>query len=153
MTVKMKAQSQFSEKRQTIETLSPEQTFTLGEKIGAKLKPGDLVLLYGSLGAGKTVLTKGICKAFNIDFARSPSFVYINVYAGIIPVYHIDLYRVDENSIGLWQEIAEYLYDEDAIKIVEWGEKLPEELLPKNVVRIFLEIKSERERTISIEYL
>lgn len=143
----------FPTKQYSIETSSPEETARLGERIGSELKAGDTVLLCGNLGAGKTVLAKGICKALKSDFAKSPSFVYINVYQGVVPIYHIDLYRMDRAIGGLLGEVAEYLYDEDAVKIVEWAERLPDEILPSSFVRISIEIKSENVRRIFVEYL
>lgn len=149
----MAPRSLFTAKQYSIETSSPEETTRLGEEIGSELRAGDTVLLSGPLGAGKTILAKGICKALKSDFAKSPSFVYVNVYQGVVPIYHIDLYRMDMVIESLLGEVAEYLYDDDAVKIVEWGEKLPDEILPSSFVRISIEVKGENVRRIFVEYL
>src|SRR3954449_11954513 len=93
---------------------SPEDTFQLGREIGSSLKAGHVVLLYGGLGAGKTLLTKGILDAldFDVDEVTSPSFTLVNLYKTPgVDVYHIDLWRVEEGhdpvtSVGL-DEIVE----------------------------------------------
>src|SRR5688572_22245165 len=80
---------------------SPEETFEIGEKVGASLKSGDVVLLYGNLGAGKTLFTKGVLYAldFDIDEVTSPSFTLVNLYkTDRFNVYHIDFWRLQENS-------------------------------------------------------
>src|SRR6476469_416274 len=93
---------------------TPEDTFQLGREIGSSLGAGDVVLLYGGLGAGKTLLTKGIMDAldFDVDEVTSPSFTLVNLYETPgLDVYHIDLWRVDEGhdaaaAVGL-DEILE----------------------------------------------
>src|SRR5689334_5703352 len=83
------------DRRSTISN-SPEETFALGEKIGAELKGGEVILLTGGLGAGKTLLTKGILEAvgYDVDDVTSPSFALVNLYpAENFDVYHIDLWR------------------------------------------------------------
>ena len=77
---------------------SPEETFEFGAQIGCELSGGDVVLLYGGLGAGKTLLTKGVLNAldFDIDEVTSPSFSLVNLYkTSSFDVYHIDLWRLD----------------------------------------------------------
>ena len=132
-------------------TCSPEETERLGEELAHKLHQGMTVLLFGNLGAGKTTLTRGICRTFGASLTKSPSFIIINVYEGIIPVYHIDLYRVREMDTVTAGEIQEFLWNEDAVKIVEWAERLPEELVPLNAVHIEIERISENEREFLIE--
>ena len=134
-----------------ITTNSPEETEKFGESLSRSLAPGDTLLLYGDLGAGKTTLTRGICRGLGISIVKSPSFVIVNVYAGKFTVYHIDLYRVENLDLETAGEISEYMWDEDAIKIVEWAEHLPDELIPTGAIRIKLTRKSENQRTITIE--
>ncbi|HEX8638247.1 MAG TPA: tRNA (adenosine(37)-N6)-threonylcarbamoyltransferase complex ATPase subunit type 1 TsaE, partial [Pyrinomonadaceae bacterium] len=103
---------------------TPEDTFDLGDRIGESLRGGEMILLSGGLGAGKTLLTKGILYAlrFDVDEVTSPSFTLVNLYkTETLDVYHIDLWRLDENSdaafaVGLY----EILEDETAVTIIEW---------------------------------
>ena len=77
---------------------SPKETLQLGKSLGSSLTPGDIILLNGDLGAGKTHLTQGICRGVGLDedsYIRSPTFTLINEYQAKIPIYHIDLYRID----------------------------------------------------------
>jgi len=138
-------------KQDTVITRSPEETEKFGEELSRQLKPGDTVLLSGSLGAGKTTLTRGICRGLGISIVKSPSFVIVNVYAGKFTVYHIDLYRVESLDPETAGEISEYIWDEDAIKIIEWAEHLPDELIPTGAIKIKLTQKSENQRTITVE--
>lgn len=112
----------------SFESASPESTFSIGERVGDGLRPGDVVLLRGGLGAGKTLLTKGILNSleFDIDEVTSPSFTLVNYYeTSKLDIYHIDLWRLDENAditgpIGL----DEILETGEAVAIIEWSEKL-----------------------------
>jgi tRNA threonylcarbamoyladenosine biosynthesis protein TsaE len=112
----------------TYESASPESTFKLGCRLGAELRPGDVVLLRGGLGAGKTLLTKGMLNAleFDVDEVTSPSFTLVNYYeTPKLDVYHIDLWRLDENAdITSAVGLDEILGTEDAVAIIEWSEKL-----------------------------
>lgn len=107
---------------------TPDETFALGERLGAQLQPGDVLLLRGGLGAGKTLLTKGILNAldFDVDEVTSPSFTLVNLYrTPAFDVYHIDLWRLNEDSdilsaVGL----EEVLNEEKSVAIIEWSEKL-----------------------------
>ena len=110
----------------TLTTKTPEETLVLGENLGKCLKPGDIVLLFGDLGAGKTTLTQGICKGLGLpagEYIRSPTFTLINEYSCKFPIYHIDLYRMESlqeiEALGL----EEVLFGQGAA-IVEWSEKL-----------------------------
>ncbi|MBI5573690.1 MAG: tRNA (adenosine(37)-N6)-threonylcarbamoyltransferase complex ATPase subunit type 1 TsaE [Elusimicrobia bacterium] len=138
------------------------------------VKPFDVICLFGSLGAGKTVFVQGICKGLAVkDFVNSPSFKIVNEYRGKFPVYpeprqkprfsktgmgkrqkftrcgvyHIDLYRL--NSAGEINDLGldEYIYG-NGIAIIEWAEKLGKKNLPKKRIEIYIKIKSENEREI-----
>jgi len=131
---------------------SVENTLALAAEVGALLRPGDLVLLTGELGAGKTTVTQGLCKGAGISpgiWARSPTFTLINEYPGRIPIRHADLYRIDSpeafESIGLFDVAFE------GISIIEWADKLPEglELAPALTIKL-LEI-SETGREMELE--
>jgi len=107
-----------------VESRSAEETQALGERFGRSLQPGDIVLLFGGLGAGKTTFTQGIARALgHDDFIRSPTFTLVNEYAGKVPIYHIDLYRLDDSEAIRALGIEEYLYG-DGVTIIEWAEKL-----------------------------
>jgi tRNA threonylcarbamoyladenosine biosynthesis protein TsaE len=133
---------------------SPEETFSLGEEIGNSLKGGEVILLFGALGAGKTLLTKGVLNAleFDIDEVTSPSFTLVNLYKGKFEVYHIDLWRIDENSdaaaaVGL----DEILENENAVVIVEWAERLKRYKFGSRVIRVTIEGDGEEPRRIEID--
>ncbi len=132
-------------------TRSPEETQALGEKIGRKLREGDVVALIGELGAGKTCLTQGLGLGLGVDpnlYLTSPSFTLIKEYRGRLRVYHIDLYRL--NSIKEVYELGfeEYFYG-SGVTIVEWADRI-ETLLPPEHVRIEIEVVSENERRIKL---
>jgi tRNA threonylcarbamoyladenosine biosynthesis protein TsaE len=104
-------------------TSSPEETMRLGERVGALLRPGDVVLLEGDLGSGKTVFVRGACRALGCEKeVRSPSFVLVREYGGSLHVFHIDLYRLtglrDWPNLGVEDRIGE------GVALVEWGEAL-----------------------------
>lgn len=107
---------------------SPEETFEFGRTLAAELAAGDVVLLQGGLGAGKTLLTKGILAGldFDIDEVTSPSFTLVNLYhTAKFDVHHIDLWRLEASAdpafdVGLY----EIMDQENAIAIIEWSEML-----------------------------
>ena len=129
---------------------SPEQTQRLGIRLGELAEAGDVFLLTGNLGSGKTCLTQGVAWGLGVkEYAFSPSFVIIREYHGRLPLYHIDFYRLDRI-----QEIAdlgldEYLYG-NGICVVEWAEK-GIAVLPKEHLFINLSYISDTERSISLE--
>ena len=133
---------------------TPEETFDLGEKLGESLRGGEIVLLSGGLGAGKTLFTKGILSAldFDIDEVTSPSFTLVNLYKAKFDVYHIDLWRLDENSdVALAVGLDEILEDETAIVVIEWSEKLKNKSFPNKIIRV--EIKGDDVRQLRITKL
>ena|SRR5215212_2135585 len=133
---------------------SPEETFALGDKIGQGLAGGELILLKGGLGAGKTLLTKGILQGldFDTDEVTSPSFTLVNLYHAKFDVYHIDLWRLDkENDAAVAVGLDEILEDDKAIVIVEWSERLNRDSFEAKVIRISIEGDGDEPRRISIE--
>jgi tRNA threonylcarbamoyladenosine biosynthesis protein TsaE len=103
----------------------PEETRAIGRAMGANAVPGDIFLLVGGLGTGKTCLTQGVLWGLGSgEYARSPTFVLMAQYRGRIPLYHVDLYRLDS-----LQEVADLGLDEyllgDGVCVVEWAEKAP----------------------------
>ena len=134
---------------------TPEDTFALGEKIGNSVEAGDVFLLKGGLGAGKTLLTKGILNSldFDIDEVTSPSFALVNLYrTPKFDVYHIDLWRLDENSgIASAVGLDEILASESAVVIVEWSEKLKKFGHEGRTVRVNIEGDGDGPRLITLE--
>ena len=115
---------------------SPEQTFNYGHQLGGRLEGGEILLLSGPLGAGKTIFVKGICAALGIDEEEvtSPSFTLVNPYTGRLQLYHIDLYRLDEGATAAHAvDLDELLTDERAVIVIEWAERMGAYPLPGNV--------------------
>jgi len=129
---------------------SQAETKDIGRRIGQKLKKGDVVCLYGELGAGKTTLVKGIASAFGIRERdiTSASFTIIAEYDADVPFYHIDLYRLvsgDIEEIGL----QEYLGG-DGISVIEWAERAGQ-AIPEKHISVNLNYSGEDVREIEIE--
>jgi tRNA threonylcarbamoyladenosine biosynthesis protein TsaE len=132
-----------------LQSNSDPDTKEIGRRIGERLKPGDVVSLYGELGAGKTTMVKGIASAFGIKERdiTSPSFTIIAEYESEIPFNHIDLYRLsvsDVADLGL----HEYL-GRDAVSVVEWAERAEDEL-PDDAVKVEIRYTGEGTREITI---
>ena len=128
---------------------SPEQTQELGRRLGEMALPGDVFLPVGELGAGKTCLTQGIAWGLGIEeYALSPSFVIMRELHGRLPLYHIDLYRLDriEESIDLG--LDDYLYG-DGVCVVEWAEKALS-ILPEKHLLIRIGYLSDTGRSFEI---
>ncbi|MEO7659297.1 MAG: tRNA (adenosine(37)-N6)-threonylcarbamoyltransferase complex ATPase subunit type 1 TsaE, partial [Pyrinomonadaceae bacterium] len=136
---------------------TPDDTFAVGEKLGAALAGGEVILLYGGLGAGKTLLTKGILNqlGFDIDEVTSPSFALVNLYkTRLFDVYHIDLWRLDgaldaAEAVGL----SEILEVEKAVTIIEWADRIKTFALPAGAISVFINGDGDEERSIRIEGL
>ena len=144
-----------------ISTDSHEKTLTFGEQLGRCLKSGDIIFLFGDLGAGKTTLTQGVCRGLGVnkdEHIRSPTFTLVNLYQGHIPINHIDLYRLDSfaeiEALGL----EEYLFSE-GVSIIEWAEKLfpmPNQIPCLGIyerIEIHITIVEENHRNFRIELL
>lgn len=128
---------------------SPEQTCELGKLLGRLARPGDVFLLVGNLGAGKTCLTQGIARGLGIsEYTMSPSFVIVREYQGRLPLYHIDLYRLENIA-----EIADLGLDEyffgGGVSVVEWADRAME-LLPEDNLIVVMEYVRIEERAISL---
>lgn len=133
-----------------IVTDSEASTIKLGENIGKVLEPGDIISLTGDLGAGKTQLTKGIAAGLGVvDYVTSPTFIIVNEYEGRIPLYHFDVYRI--NDIQEMYEIGfdEYLFGK-GVCVIEWGD-IVSDLLPEKIIRINMKKVDDNIREISIE--
>jgi len=129
------------------------ETFDLGEHMGRDLRGGEIILLDGPLGAGKTMLAKGVASALGIDQedVTSPSFTLVNPHPGRLLLYHIDLYRLDEGATAAHAvDLDEILTDENAVVIIEWAERLGRYPLPQNVWRISLSGDGDEPRRIQM---
>ena len=126
---------------------SPEETQRLGEELGRLAQPGDLFLLVGGLGTGKTCFTQGIAWGLGIEgYATSPSFVVINQYWGSLPLYHIDLYRLDSIEEVIELGLDDYLYG-SGVCVVEWAEKALE-VLPTEHLLVEISFLSDTSRNL-----
>jgi tRNA threonylcarbamoyladenosine biosynthesis protein TsaE len=120
-----------------VQTRSSEETFSLAARVGTILRPGDVVALSGDLGAGKTVFAKGIARALGIvEEVVSPTFTLVREYDGLVPLVHVDVYRLDH-----LQELHDLGFDElvggRSVMVVEWGERVSA-LLPAERLDVLL---------------
>ena len=135
----------------TLISRSEEETRAAGESLASSLRSGDTVLLSGDLGMGKTVFARGVAAGLGVDpgQVRSPSFTLVNRYPGRIPVYHIDLYRVekleDMDELGL-----EEILGGDGVAVVEWAERLGP-YRPARAVQVQVTDRGGQMREIQIE--
>ena len=130
-----------------------QETFDLGQQIGGQLTGGEILLLSGPLGAGKTLLVKGMARALDVDDdnVSSPSFTLVNPHQGRLLLYHIDLYRLDEGASAAHAvDLDELLSDEKAVIVIEWAERMGRYRLPPSAWRISIEGDGGAPRTISI---
>ena len=126
-------------------------TQRLGEQVGHLLQAGDIVCLFGELGSGKTVLTKGIARGLGVAqerAVRSPSFVLMHRYQGRVPVYHADLYRLDGPTDIADIGLREFLGG-DGVAVIEWADKL-EASLPAERLDITIAHQTEETRVIRL---
>ena len=134
----------------TFITNSPEETIELGIRIGKALKKGDVIAMQGTLAAGKTTITKGIAQALGIkDTITSPTFCLISEYYGKMPLYHMDVYRLDgeEDFVNLGTD--DMIYG-DGVSIIEWSEKIMNEL-PKKTIILKITPQDDSSRKIELE--
>jgi tRNA threonylcarbamoyladenosine biosynthesis protein TsaE len=130
---------------------SPEQTLAVAQRIGGTAQPGDCIALIGDLGAGKTVMAKGIADGLGVppDAVTSPTFVLITRHEGRLPLYHVDAYRLVDASELLAVGAEEALYGE-GVAVVEWADRV-EELLPEDRLNVRLFVTDYTERRIGLE--
>lgn len=128
-----------------------KDTLLIGRQIAKKLKKGDIVCLFGKFGSGKTVLTKGIASGLGVakDSVISPSFVLIREYPDArIPLYHFDLYRLENKTDILALGYEGYLYGE-GVSVIEWADRLGR-LLPEEYIKIHLDVSADKKRKLLI---
>ena len=131
--------------------MSPDvqTTHRIGHIIGSCLGEGDVVLLNGDLGSGKTCLTQGIARGLGSeDNVRSPTFVIVAEYSGLIPIYHIDLYRLEKIGSIDNLYLEEYLYGE-GVSIIEWPDRI-QDLFPLGSFSVRLEKVDQTTRAIQV---
>lgn len=130
--------------RKVYETRGPEETLQIGNMLGESAAAGEVYALIGDLGVGKTVFTKGFAQGLGITGpVNSPTFTILQIYEeGRIPLYHFDVYRIEEP-----EEMEEIGFDEyidgDGVCLIEWAGRI-EELLPEDVIVVFIEKDLEK---------
>ena len=131
----------------SLNSLSPKHTISIGVKIGKTAIPGDVVLLIGNLGAGKTCMVKGIAKGLEATGrVQSPTFVLAREMKGRIPLYHLDLYRLGDVNEVDDLGIDEYIYG-TGLTVIEWADKGLELMPPENLT-VYFETTGENSRNI-----
>ncbi len=132
----------------TVTTQSADETRALGTTIGIALRGGEVLLLVGPLGAGKTTLTQGIATGLGVEaYTKSPSFVLVNEYQGRLPLYHMDLYRIDDPDEA-WDLGLDDNLRASGVLVVEWGDRAPT-AFPSDRLRVEITPISENQRTLS----
>jgi len=132
-----------------VDTEGEEETEALGEQLASCLAPGDILALYGELGAGKTCLVRGIARGLGIEegSVASPSFTLINEYPGRVPLVHLDGYRLD--SAEAFEELGlEDYFEGEGVLAIEWAEKVPD--LPEERIDIVIQWVDENRRHFRI---
>ena len=125
-------------------------TVRFGKELVKGLGPGDIICLHGELGAGKTTLVKGIAKGLRIrpEDVHSPTFVLMNIYEGTMPLYHFDLYRLENPEDVRTIEYDEFLYGQ-GISVIEWAEHLGP-IMPQDYIKVELKYRKAGGRTIAL---
>ena len=132
-----------------LQSRSADSTREIGREIGSRARRGEVILLIGDLGSGKTTLTQGILQGLGSDeFARSPTFVLVNEYDARIPLYHMDLYRLvsfeDIDGLGL----DDYLFG-DGLCVIEWADKAEGYFLVDHLA-VSIEVTGDNLRTLTL---
>lgn len=133
-----------------MKTHSPAETRVLGEMLAQKLRPGDVLLFWGDLGAGKSEMTRGIARGLGVtETVTSPSFTILNVYeSGRMPLYHFDWYRL-QSAEELWEMGMEEYLGGDGVAVVEWPTRCPE-AIPETRLDITISPLTDTEREITL---
>jgi tRNA threonylcarbamoyladenosine biosynthesis protein TsaE len=133
----------------TFESHSPAETKRLGERLARLLQPGDIILLQGELGAGKTCLAQGIGRGLRVvEPVKSSSFVLVNEYHGRLHVYHADLFRLNDPG-----EVVDLALDEnaaDGLLLIEWPDRAMQEMAPEHLLVRMTQV-DDRSRHIELE--
>ncbi len=138
----------------TFTSRSPEQTVAIGRQIAQRLDRGDCIELVGPLGAGKTCLTRGLAMGLGLEDPRwvsSPTFVLVHEYPGRLPIYHLDLYRLDAPDAELIDMGLDEML-EDGVVLIEWADRA-DAALPRPRWRVELEITGESCRNVTLRQI
>lgn len=131
-------------------TNNTEETIELGKKIGNYLRKGDVIAMQGTLAAGKTTITKGIAQSLDIsETITSPTFCLISEYEGKMPLYHMDVYRLDSEEDFANLGTEDMIYG-NGVSIIEWSEKIMNEL-PKKTIILKIEPQEDGSRIITLD--
>jgi len=132
-----------------VHSQSAEQSRQIACELAVELEYGQVLALYGDLGAGKTVFTQGLCRGLECEqLVNSPSYTLVNNYQGKWPIYHVDCYRL--NSAEEINDLdPDRLFEPDGITIIEWAERV-EAYLPQNCIRIRIELEDADCRRLEI---
>jgi tRNA threonylcarbamoyladenosine biosynthesis protein TsaE len=137
--------------KEIITTTLSDESFDLGKRLGSTAQPGDVYALSGELGCGKTVVAKGIAEGMGItEDITSPTFTLLEIYEHTLPLYHFDLYRI-ENEAELDQLSFEDYWEGRGVSVIEWAERAGDRL-PDNTLRIHIEYINSTTRRIEIEH-
>lgn len=135
-----------------INTNSIEETIAFAKKLGDTATPGSIYALHGELGTGKTIIAKGIAAGLGImEDITSPTFNLLEIYKGRIPLYHFDLYRIQDEQ-ELDQLFFEEYWEGNGVSVIEWAERAKGRLT-ETTIHITIDYIDESRRTITIEYI
>jgi len=135
--------------RARVRTTSAAETVALGERLGRVAEPGDLVCLWGDLGAGKTQVAKGVARGLDIeDTVNSPTFILMNEYAGRLPLFHVDLYRLADAADALAGGVVDDRQI-DGVTVVEWPDRMGD-VLPAGRLDVRIAGSGDEEREIEV---
>ncbi len=155
MTTSERSPQSESESGSEFLTASAEETRALARRLAPTLRPGDVVLLVGELGAGKTTFVQGLAEGLGLDPQRvsSPTFVLIQEYAeeGAVPLYHVDAYRVRDPRELVEVGLEEY-FERPGVTVIEWGDKVRERV-PPDAIEVRFEVLEGDRRRIRIRRL
>ncbi|MQF83088.1 tRNA (adenosine(37)-N6)-threonylcarbamoyltransferase complex ATPase subunit type 1 TsaE [SAR202 cluster bacterium AD-802-E10_MRT_200m] len=137
------------ETKYTLVSKSPDETLEIGRLLGMQTQPGDIILLTGQLGSGKTVLTQGIAIGLEVkERPRSATFILISEYQGRLPFFHLDLYRIERADEALNLGLGEYI-DGEGVTVVEWADRALT-VFPTERLDIQMELVDEQTRSLVI---
>ena len=138
-------------KRHTVHSSQTSETIVLARRLARSLKKGDILCLKGELGSGKTTFVKGVAEGFKVlsEKVSSPTFVLLNIYKGRLPIYHFDLYRLEDEELVRGIGCEEFFYA-DGVSLIEWSERL-KTLRPEEYLLVRLRHQGEDKRKIEFE--